>query len=318
MRSIYMGGMTLLLLAATLVVPAAAAAQRVAQGQRVVPLQTRGWFGFEYSPVRANGSPSGPIAVVQVQPGSGSARGGLQVGDTIVRWNGRTDVVTAIQENAVAPDDAARVRVRKNARQRDLTMVAGQRPRTPVIGRSEDGQVIIIDPRQIEREARALSAFMLPHIDTLGMRAVGIRADSLHSRIRVMLRDSLGPRLRELERLPRASFQIGSDSIWGRGPMIFDLESGARGVAGAELTEMNPELSSYFGAERGVLVLRVTPDTPASRAGLQAGDVIQRVNGQNLERVRDFRTAVSRARNRSIEMEVLRRGKPNTIRMMWE
>jgi len=313
MRSIHAGRVMCLLIAAMMGIPAATAAQRVSQGQPVAPLQTRGWFGFEYSPVRVNGNLTGPIAVVQVQPGSAAERGGLQVGDTLIRWNGRADVGTAIQDKPVAPDDTARVRVRKNARERNLTMVAGQRPRSSVIGRSGDGQVIIIDPRQIEREARAIGAFMLPHIDTLGMRA-----DSLHSRLRVMLRDSLGPRLRELERLPRNAFQIPRDSIWGRGPMIFELESGARGVAGAELTDLNPELSSYFGAERGVLVLRVAPDTPASRAGLQAGDVIQRVNGQNLERVRDFRTAVSRSQNRSVEMEVLRRGRPSTVRMAWE
>ncbi len=53
---------------------------------------------------------------------------------------------------------------------------------------------------------------------------------------------------------------------------------GARSL-GAQVQELTPDLAAYFGAKDGVLVASVTADSPASRAGLRAGDVITAVNG---------------------------------------
>lgn len=43
--------------------------------------------------------------------------------------------------------------------------------------------------------------------------------------------------------------------------------------------ELGPQLAEYFGVKQGVLVQSVNPNTPASRAGLKAGDVVTKVNG---------------------------------------
>jgi S1-C subfamily serine protease len=42
--------------------------------------------------------------------------------------------------------------------------------------------------------------------------------------------------------------------------------------------ELTPQLAAYFGAKEGVLVASIAEDSPASRAGLKAGDVITAVN----------------------------------------
>lgn len=291
--------------------PAPQASARARATVRVSPTsQPRGWFGFSYNAVEERGSHA--VVVARVEPNTGAARGGLQVGDTIVRWADRSDVAAALIATRTAPGESVRLRVRRGGRDRDLTLVAGERPPGPVVQRSDDGRVIVITPDG--RELAELSRRALIHVDSLH-----VHADSLHQRLRVMLRDSLGPRLQELERLRAFRFEIDADSIFRRGgPMIFELESGMRGVAGAEFTDLNPELSTYFNAERGVLVLRVAPETPAARAGLQAGDVVVRVNGQAVERVRDLRGAITRAQGRSAEMEVVRRGRTQTIRMSWD
>jgi serine protease Do len=58
-----------------------------------------------------------------------------------------------------------------------------------------------------------------------------------------------------------------------------------RGRLGVQTSELTPELAEYFGAkDGGVLVARVTADSPAAKAGLKVGDVITSVNG---DRVRD-------------------------------
>jgi serine protease Do len=55
-----------------------------------------------------------------------------------------------------------------------------------------------------------------------------------------------------------------------------------RGYMGVYIQSLTPELAKQFGLSQGggVLVGDVTPDTPASRAGLKKGDVILELNGQ--------------------------------------
>lgn len=55
---------------------------------------------------------------------------------------------------------------------------------------------------------------------------------------------------------------------------------GARGRLGVQVDNLSDQLAEHFGArDGGVLVAGVTADSPAARAGLQAGDVITKVNG---------------------------------------
>ena len=110
------------------------------------------------------------------------------------------------------------------------------------------------------------------------------------------LRD-LEPRLRELEpRLREFRFN---------GPLDFDFDvapriTSPRGRLGVQLNEMTPELAEYFGAkDGGVLVSRVTPDSPAEKAGLKAGDVIVAVDG---DRVRDTDDLVDELRDKDGEV----------------
>ena len=53
-----------------------------------------------------------------------------------------------------------------------------------------------------------------------------------------------------------------------------------RGRLGVSLEELTPQLATYFGAKDGVLIASVRDDSPASRAGLKAGDVITKVNNE--------------------------------------
>jgi serine protease Do len=53
-----------------------------------------------------------------------------------------------------------------------------------------------------------------------------------------------------------------------------------RGRLGVEVDELTPQLATYFGAKDGVLVVSVSDDSPASRAGLKAGDVVTKINNE--------------------------------------
>ena len=56
----------------------------------------------------------------------------------------------------------------------------------------------------------------------------------------------------------------------------------ARGRLGVTVEELTPQLATYFGARDGVLIASVSDDSPASRAGLKAGDVITKVNNEQV------------------------------------
>ena len=64
------------------------------------------------------------------------------------------------------------------------------------------------------------------------------------------------------------------------GPQVFWLRAGG-GYLGVSTTNLTEDLRTHFGtpSEQGVLVAKVFKDTPAARAGLQAGDIITAIDG---------------------------------------
>jgi serine protease Do len=77
---------------------------------------------------------------------------------------------------------------------------------------------------------------------------------------------------------------------------LFRETGGARKL-GIQYQELSDQLARYFklGGERGVLVSEVDDDGPAARAGLRAGDVIVRFNGNAVTDSRSFREQVRKA-----------------------
>ncbi|HMR74629.1 MAG TPA: PDZ domain-containing protein [Polyangiaceae bacterium] len=71
--------------------------------------------------------------------------------------------------------------------------------------------------------------------------------------------------------------------------------STARGRLGALVVSMTDELRAFFGAGpgSGVLVSRVSEQTPASAAGLRVGDVLLRVNARKIVQPSDVAAAIN-------------------------
>lgn len=91
---------------------------------------------------------------------------------------------------------------------------------------------------------------------------------------------------------------------------------GLRGVAGAELTTLEPELAEYFrNVERGLLVLRVSPGTPAAEAGLVPGDVVTAADGRRIESVTELRRILALPGAGGVELRVVRTGRVVDLRV---
>jgi serine protease Do len=85
------------------------------------------------------------------------------------------------------------------------------------------------------------------------------------------------------------------------------------GVESQEITsEKAKELK--LPAERGVLLERIVPDSPAAKAGLKDNDVITEINGQRVEGAAQFRRMIREIpAGRSVQFTVWRDGKAQSI-----
>jgi S1-C subfamily serine protease len=75
-----------------------------------------------------------------------------------------------------------------------------------------------------------------------------------------------------------------------------------------------------IGVSNGVLVTNVPLGTPASESGLRDGDVIMKVDGQNVASVTQVRTIVGSANDngeREVGLEVLRNKRLQKLTLRW-
>ncbi len=100
-------------------------------------------------------------------------------------------------------------------------------------------------------------------------------------------------------------------------------------VLGIDAEDLSGQLGNYFGAPDGdgILVREVMPGTPAEKAGLKAGDVIVRVDGNRVHNAEELRSALREKISKAApgdaeksapvtaELTMLRAGKQITARV---
>lgn len=89
-------------------------------------------------------------------------------------------------------------------------------------------------------------------------------------------------------------------------------------VAGAQVTTLTEDFKELTGADGGVLVQRVGPETPAGAAGLRGGDVIVEAGDRAVTSPRVLQRMISEAdEQRTIKLKVVRKGKARTVWLKW-
>lgn len=85
---------------------------------------------------------------------------------------------------------------------------------------------------------------------------------------------------------------------------------------GVHLVELTPELRQHFGvpADAGVLIGKVTDESPALAAGLKVGDIVTAVDGEPVEGTWDMQRAIVEHESGTVvQLEVWRDGKVRTL-----
>jgi serine protease Do len=105
--------------------------------------------------------------------------------------------------------------------------------------------------------------------------------------------------------IPMSMAKPVMDQILSHGKVV-------RGYLGVHIQDLSPEIAKAFNynLSGGALIGDVSPNTPASKAGLQKGDVIVKLDGQPVSDYVDLRLRISQmAPGTSVKLDVWRDGK---------
>lgn len=340
-----------LALAGLLAAAPAARAQETTVRTTVREAGSPGWLGIAFD---WDAAAPEQMRITQVFPGSPATAAGVRRGDVVVRIGDRAATSAAMAEvrTRLAPGDTVRLRVRRDGAERDVALVAGTRPAPQVfadrvlrmrgdtlpggvrvfrrdsamagvnvdslVRMDHEGRDIVIRLRG--DSLRAVADSLLFRVDTL-RRRVRIRGEGGEARVFTFpLPDSLTREQRtameEMVRLHRETFRRDGVTMRDGAPYFFEV--GRRALAGAELVPMNEGLARYFSTREGVLVTRVSPSSPAGRAGLEAGDVVVRAGGRAVTTVEEVRESVRRAEGGRVPLEIVRGRGRRTLELRWE
>jgi serine protease Do len=297
-------GLAVAVLAASAAVGAAAAhaddqaAPRAEKGTRVIHVHGGGgYLGVSLSDLDAADAKG--VRVKEVVDDSPAAKAGLQADDVIVSFDGET-VRSAAQLSRMVRETPA--------------------GRSVAIGYTRGGTR---QEAHVALGERRMGAFM----DFDGLRFEGFdqkmkALDKLHERL-----GDLGvpeppeppevPEAPEPPEPPAAPRAPEPPAMPGDDGFSFQFY-GARPRLGIQVVELTEQLAHHFKVDDGVLVSSVTSGSPAEKAGLQAGDIILKVDGTAVGSTRDLVRRVGRSEAKQVVLTVQREGKPMDVRVQLE
>ena len=295
--------------------PALAGAQATsASTARSAPLsRPDGWIGIHYS-AEAKIDQTGeglrisynsyPV-IEAIEPGSPAERAGLQVGDTLIAFNGHDFVRRGVpMARLLRPGEKLAIRLHRN-RPRTVRVTVGARPSgtfgfrmtTPV---SATARVFVREPRagavtDLDRSVTALreaSAALAPEAARLAEEVARTTVRALERE--VVMNPSVAPLI------------------------AFGTPSGSMLIAGAEMVPVKSGLADVLGVRQGVLLVNVPSGTPAERSGLRDGDVVVRAASAEIRDPAALHMAMLHAGPaKSLLLDVVRKGRPQRVTLRW-
>jgi serine protease Do len=116
-----------------------------------------------------------------------------------------------------------------------------------------------------------------------------------------------------------AGFAIPSQMAHAISAELIEHGKVEHGYVGIAMNDVTPDNARFFNLQdaSGAIVAQVSPDSPASKAGLKQGDVITTLNGQQITNSSALQVAVSELTpGTTISLGMLREGKPVNVNVM--
>ena len=112
-----------------------------------------------------------------------------------------------------------------------------------------------------------------------------------------------------------SSFPLVAPSGRGPGSGFFGALTFGSSSLGVELDPLGSQLADYFGVKdgQGLLVKRVAENSPASTAGLKAGDVITKVNGEAVPTLNTWMKTIHANRGKQVQVTIVRNRREQTL-----
>jgi serine protease Do len=102
---------------------------------------------------------------------------------------------------------------------------------------------------------------------------------------------------------------------------LFGFFGGDKVYLGVQLRELNEDLAPYFGVEpeNGALVMDVEEDSPAEKAGFKSGDVITKIDGEEISEPDDVVEIMSDyEEDDEVDISIIRRKRKQIIKVTLE
>jgi serine protease Do len=112
------------------------------------------------------------------------------------------------------------------------------------------------------------------------------------------------------------AFAIPSDTVKTVVNQLKDKGTVTRGWIGVQIQPVNADIADSLGLKKaeGALVAEPQADSPAAKAGIQSGDVITSVNGQEVRDARDLAKRISgMAPGSNVKLGVISKGSDKTL-----
>ncbi|GGK35807.1 Do family serine endopeptidase [Salinarimonas ramus] len=112
------------------------------------------------------------------------------------------------------------------------------------------------------------------------------------------------------------AFAIPSETVQRIVAQLRETGEVERGFLGVQIQPVNEDIAAGVGLDeaRGAIVGQVTADSPAAEAGLEVGDIVLEVAGEDIEDARDLsRTVAFMDPGESVEVVVFRDGERQTL-----
>lgn len=218
------------------------------------------------------------VLVSEVMEDTPAAEAGLQEDDVLVSWNGvRLESAAQLQRHMreTPAGRSVRIGVVRDGTAREVSVTLGER---------EGMSGVFVSPEMGRAHAFRFSPENQERLKER-MGDLKVRMEEL--------RERMGP---EGEAIRRYAVAVGG-----------------RGRLGVSIQNLGDQLADYFGVEDGALITSVLEDSPAERAGLQAGDVIVGIGDADVEDPGDVMRALAEREAGPVSVRVVRERQPRSV-----